>query len=711
MMKIKIIPLFFLIVQLLFSQNMFNAIVKDAKSQEALIGTNVFIDSLKIGAITDTNGIVEISGIPDGIFTIKFSYIGYNIAQLSISFPTKNTDKVPIIYLEPLAIESRDIFVTSTRTNGVIDDIPIRVEVLGLEEIREETAIKPGNISKLLSESSGIQVQQTSAINGNVSFRMQGLPGKYTQLLIDGFPLYSGFSSGLSLLQIPPLDLLQVEVIKGSSSALFGGGAIAGIINLVSKKPTVTPEWVTIVNQTHKKGTDFSSFFTNQHKKFGLTFLANHSRQEAFDVDNDGFSDLPEFQLTTFNPKLLYYFNDATTLMFGISYSTENRKGGDIYAIHNTPDSVHAFIENNKSNRFTFKNSTNDFKRSILVTNNKFEGEQKSIYSDLSYLIKTKTHDIVLGASNLTDTFNDNSKLPYPSESLDYNYFTAGIFAQDDWEINQNIIIQTGARTDYNNRYGIFVLPRFSALYKFSEKLNARIGYGSGYKIPTAFTSDTEANAFKNTTPVLLEMESENSHGMNLDLSYKFLMNEFIFALNQAFYCTKINNALVLQPDSLVKGILMYENANSSLETKGFDTNIKVGLDELVLFIDYTYTDVQKNYDKTNPHLELTPLHKLNMTLTFEKEQHWRTGIEAFYTGKQFLKDNTQSDDYWIFGIMFQKIYKKFSIVGNVENIFDIRQTKYEQIVIEPYSNPTFRQIYAPLDGIVANIALELKLY
>ncbi|MBU0711359.1 TonB-dependent receptor [bacterium] len=725
-MKKIILFLFLFIAQSAFSQNSFKAIVNDNKSNEPLIGTNVFIESLKIGATTDTNGNVEIINIPNGTFTITFSYIGYKLFKLKLSFPSEYPEGIKIIYLEPRAIESEEVFVTSTRTNGVIDDVPVRVEVLGLEEVREETAIKPGNISKLLGETSGIQIQQTSATTGNVSFRIQGLQGKYTQLLKDGFPLYSGFSSGLSLLQIPPLDLLQVEVIKGSASALYGGDAIAGIVNLVSKEPSETPEWLTIINQTHKNGRDISSFYANRSDKTGITFLASQSIQNAFDVDKDGFSDIPEFQQTTLNPKFFYYFDDATTLMLGISSSFEHRAGGDIYAIQNTPDSLHSFIEKNKSNRttsqlkfekkyrngniLTFKNSINDFQRDIFVTNNNFGGEQISSYSDLSYLLKTQKHNIVFGYNLLTDAFVENEKLSLTANSLDYNYYTVGFFAQDDWDITEITIFQTGLRIDYNNKYGTFFLPRFSALYKFSDKLHARIGYGSGYKIPTVFTSAAEAKAFKNVMPISSNMKSETSQGLNLDISYKFFMNEFMFTINQAFYYTKIYNALILQPDSLAKGFLMYENANSSLETKGFDTNIKVALDELVLFVDYTYTDVRKNYDKINPYLELTPKHKLNMTLTYEEEQSWRTGIEAFYTGKQYINKFTQSRDYWTIGFMIQKIFKNFSIIGNVENIFDVRQTKYERVVNKPYNNPTFKPIYAPLDGVVANVALELKI-
>ena len=98
------------------------------------------------------------------------------------------------------------------------------------------------------------------------------------------------------------------------------------------------------------------------------------------------------------------------------------------------------------------------------------------------------------------------------------------------------------------------------------------------------------------------------------------------------------------------------------------------------------------------------------MTLTYEVEQNWRTGVEAFYTGRQYISNNKQTRDFWTIGFMVQKMFKKFSIIGNVENLFDVRQSKYEQIVNQPYNNPTFKPIYAPLDGRVANIALEFKI-
>ena len=108
--------------------------------------------------------------------------------------------------------------VSSTRSSRTIKDIPTRIEFIAGEELDEKANMKPGDIRMVLSESTGIQTQQTSATSANSSIRIQGLDGRYTQILKDGFPLFSGYSGGLGLLQTPPLDLKQIEVVKGSAS-------------------------------------------------------------------------------------------------------------------------------------------------------------------------------------------------------------------------------------------------------------------------------------------------------------------------------------------------------------------------------------------------------------------------------------------------------------------------------------------------------------
>ncbi len=117
----------------------------------------------------------------------------------------------------------------------------MRVEVLDREEIEEKMLMTPGDIVMMLNEMGGMRVQATSPSLGAASVRIQGMRGRYTRFLSDGLPLFGEQVGGLGLLQIPPMDLGQVEVIKGVASALYGAGAMGGVVNLLSRRPGKAP--------------------------------------------------------------------------------------------------------------------------------------------------------------------------------------------------------------------------------------------------------------------------------------------------------------------------------------------------------------------------------------------------------------------------------------------------------------------------------------
>src|SRR5215211_2323866 len=154
----------------------------------------------------------------------------------------------------PLEVEE-EIIVTATRTGGRIDDQPTRVEVLNREEIEEKMLMTPGDIVMMLNEMGGMRVQATSPSLGAASVRIQGMRGRYTRVLSDGLPLF-GEVGGLGLLQIPPMDLGQVEVIKGVASALYGAGAMGGVINLLSRRPSAEPAEEFLLNWSTRGATD-----------------------------------------------------------------------------------------------------------------------------------------------------------------------------------------------------------------------------------------------------------------------------------------------------------------------------------------------------------------------------------------------------------------------------------------------------------------------
>ncbi|MEO7768091.1 MAG: TonB-dependent receptor plug domain-containing protein, partial [Ferruginibacter sp.] len=232
----KLIPILLFFPLFSKAQNTFIAVVKNEDTKTALPGVTVTIKNLKILATTNEAGLVVIADLPAGKQIIEFAGFGFVNLEREFTFPLQKTDTIPVILTQG-AQDLDEITISSTRSNRRIGNTPTRVEVLTEDEVHEEATMRPGDIRMLLSESTGIQTQQTSATSASASIRIQGLDGRYTQILKDGFPVYSGAAGDLGLLQTPPLDLRQVEIIKGASSTLFGGGAIAGLVNLVTKIP------------------------------------------------------------------------------------------------------------------------------------------------------------------------------------------------------------------------------------------------------------------------------------------------------------------------------------------------------------------------------------------------------------------------------------------------------------------------------------------
>lgn len=193
-------------------------------------------------------------------------------------------------------LEEEVTVVAATRTGKRVEDVPMRVEVLNREEIEEKLLMTPGDIVMMLNEMGGMRVQATSPSLGAASVRIQGMRGRYTRFLSDGLPLFGEQVGSLGLLQIPPMDLAQVEVIKGVASSLYGAGAMGGVVNLISRRPATEPASEMLLNRSTGGATDAVFFHGSPlTSKWGLTLLGSGHWQDRTDVDGDGWADLPGY--------------------------------------------------------------------------------------------------------------------------------------------------------------------------------------------------------------------------------------------------------------------------------------------------------------------------------------------------------------------------------------------------------------------------------
>ncbi len=705
------------------AQHTFTATILDAESSQSLPGVTVYLPEIERGGSTDDDGKIIINNIPSGEFTLRFSFIGYETKRLNYSFPLPDSLQGRIIDLEPANEELEEVIISSTRSSRTIEDTPTRVEFIAGEELAEKGNMKPGDIRMLLNESTGIQTQQTSATSYNSSIRIQGLDGKYTQLLRDGLPLYSGYSGGLSLMQIAPLDLKQVEVIKGSSSTLYGGGAIAGIVNLISKTPAEEAELNVMLNGTSALGLDASVFYSEKFGKVGTTVFASYNHGSPYDPADIGLTAIPEFDRFTLNPKLFVDFNENTELIAGLNFIKESRLGGNMdyvqgddvnnpYFEQNDTDRISTqfqFSHNpGVSSRLEFKNSLNSYDREISIPDYSFAGRQFSSFSELNYSTFSSDLEWIIGINLWTDKFTQFEGSP--GQDLGYDQTTTGIFGQNIWNISSRWTLETGLRGDYHNEYGVFVLPRFSLMVEPDDALTLRLGGGLGYKTPTVFSEDAERIQFQNILPVDSEiLEAERSAGGNFDINYRIsLTEELSLATNTLLFYTRINDPLQLVP---VNDNYEYQQPAGFIDTKGVEVNLKWTWRDFKLFVGYTFSDVKEHYDGEVTLFPLVARHRLNNVLMYEKHENFWIGLEAYYFSPQQLSDESTGQSYWIVGLMTEKrVGERFSFFLNFENFLDTRQTAFDTIFTGSIENPQFREIYAPVDGFVINGGVKIQL-
>jgi outer membrane receptor for ferrienterochelin and colicins len=719
MKKLFLFVVALFIADILSAQYSFKAIIKSEEANEPLPGTTVFIKGGNKFTVADSTGLVIIKDIAAGRYSFVFTHIGFKKKEIEYS-TSVFSDKPVTITMESDKEQLGEIVIQTTRSGHNLSEVPTRIEVIAPDELDEKGTMKPGDIRMLLNESTGITTQQTSAVSGTANIRIQGLDGRYTQLLKDGMPLYTGFSAGLSILQIPPLDLQQVEYIKGSASTLYGAGAIAGLVNLITKTPGKKKELNFLINGNTGKGFDTNGFYSEKWNKAGLTIFGSYNYNGPYDPAGIGFTAIPTIKRVTINPKIFFYFNKKTTAWFGVNTSFENRFGGDQQVVNGKADSIHQYFELNKTNRVStqfnlthiinefsrinIKNAVGIFERSLSIPGTNFNGEQISTFSEINYAYKKRKSEWIIGMNEWTEKFT-----PQSTTQLTYQLTTIGIFGQHTFKANNWFSIESGLRLDKSNPStkeklnGSFILPRINALFKFNNFLSSRIGGGLGYKMPTPFIDDAEKIAYQHIRNIdFAKLSAEKSFGTNADINFRKQFDQIKISINQFFFYTKLNKPVLLVNNDFV-------NASGYTDTKGAETNFKITVNEVSMYVGYTYTDTRQHYNGHNNWQPLSARNRINFDLTYEIENSFRFGAESFYTGRQLLSNGNTGKAYITFGLLVQKMWKRFDLFINVENLTDIRQTRWGNIYTGSVTNPEFNDIYTPLEGIIINTGIKIK--
>lgn len=693
--------------------------VVDAADGNPLPGAVIEIPAITYVNATDDNGYLHVTQLPSGKFSLHCSMISYQPLDTIIQLQHGAGDTV--VFSMYSALEHlEEVNISSTRTNARIEDDPTRIEVLGLEEMGEESTLVPTGIGSILGDLAIITIQRTSVSTGNDEIRMAGMDPRYTQMLRDGLPLYSGASGGLGALDIPPLDLQQVEVIKGSNSTLYGGGAIAGLINFVSRKPTKDLVIDGVLNMTSLLGSHASVFSGKQFEQLGYTCFAAATINQPVNVKSDNYSIIPQEQQFIVHPRIFYTLHESTKLDVGFQWNHDKLNSGFMdrayhlqeggYYAYNIAD---RFVEDitithkwNAKSTLTFKSALSTFSRTQDVHTTDtlatpfFSLQEMNGYTELSNAFHWGSHTFLAGYNFLFEQFDPGNEGLQLSKTAQY---TQGIFLQDDWHISEKFTCEIGLRGDVHSVYGSAVLPRIALFYKPAKDWSCRISGGSGYKTPNAL--DLSEPAKQLVTPVT-SLHLERSEGVNADVNFHRLLNDHIsLECNQALYYIMLQHPYALQTDDPENYVVV--NDAGDVTSIGSDTYIRLEIDEIECYLGYNHTIAQKQ-QAINIYLPFYPHDKLSGVLAYDNDT-WRMGIEASYQANQYLSDQTKAPDYLFMAAMISRSLGHFRLTLNGENLTNAIQQNLTDIPIVSGSllEPTFSDIWAPIEGITINASLK----
>jgi len=604
-----------------------------------------------------------------------------------------------------------EVTVSATRTDTRIDEQPTRVEVLAREEIEEKMLMTPGDIVMMLNEMGGLRVQATSPSLGAASVRIQGMRGRYTRFLSDGLPLFGQQVGGLGLLQVPPMDLGQVEVIKGVASSLYGSGAMGGIVNLVSRRPTKRSAEV-LLNQTSRGGTD-AVFFgaTPLRKQWSMTFLGSGHVQRRQDVDGDDWADLAHFRRGVFRPRIYWDDQKGSSLFVTFGATLEEREGGTMNGrlLGGVPfrealgtRSFDVGVVGQKvvggktmvSTRFAAARRSHDHRFGDV----RERDHHDTLFAEITARRTFGRHTLVAGAAFERDVFR-----PRDFTQFAYEHNVPGFFFQDEFMVAEWLSISASGRVDHHSAYGTFFSPRLAALLR-KGGWSSRLAAGQGFYAPTPLTEETEAAGLSRLL-IPRALRAERGRSASFDLTRTQGIASFTFTM----FGSRVNDPAEVDRSTYALLNLPRPTTNVGAE---FLSTVRQG--PFAVTASYTYVQSKQSEGTSRVETSLTPRHSAGVVAMMEEHNEYRLGLELYYTGKQRLDQNPYRDvsrPYLIVGALVEKRFGPIRAFLNMENLGDVRQTRWDPLV-RPTRAVDGRwtvDAWAPLDGRTFNGGIRLS--
>ncbi|MCL5991484.1 MAG: TonB-dependent receptor [Bacteroidetes bacterium] len=541
---------------------------------EPIAGATVRIANTVLRTITNKEGKFTIKNVPDGKFEIIISAVGMKTIKQPIELRHIEGDELELEFqMEESPVQTANIVVTATRSEKIYEDIPIKVSTIDEKTLNITNS---NNIKEALYYQPGLRTEINCQNCGFSQVRINGMEGKYSQILIDGKPIFSTLNGVYGLDQIPTAMIDRIEVIRGGGSALYGGNAVAGVINIITKEPCENSYSVEYNNSfTNKKIPEYyvnlNTSIISEKQDVGLSLFGTLNQRNEFDANGDGFSEIGRMNVKTFGGKHFWKLTPKSKIVSEFHTIYHEIRGGNKFDAPPHEADVCETVRNNTilgqtsfeqyigdNNRLSLYISFQETKRNSYYGANKdlnaygITDNQTYAAGALYNIIFENIlgyHIVSAGYDINYDAINDSA--PAYNRSIHQITNTNGIFIQDDWNISSYLNLLWGARSDKHNLIdNLIINPRASLLWKIFEDFSLRATYSTGYRAPQAFDEDLHVTQVGGESLVIKladGLKPEYSHSFNISTDYSLKLFNIPLALSLEYFNTILEDAFILE--------------------------------------------------------------------------------------------------------------------------------------------------------------------
>jgi len=430
--------------------------------------------------------------------------------------------------------ELDDLVVTGTKTEKKLTDVPVRTELIKRIDIEQ---IAARTLADAVEFTPGIRIENNCQNCNFSQLRMLGLEGAYSQILIDSQPVLSSVAAVYGIEHIPARMIDRIEIVKGGGSALYGPGAVAGIVNVISRDPIESGSDIELTYEDidGESSTSASAVgdLVSDNGNTRVSVMGQFDSRDGYDRDGDGFTELGERDLESVGFRLRQFFADDADLTFNYTYTHEDRRGGDNLDRPVTEAEIAEWIETTRnaasiswaqalSDGFDYR-LTGSFAQTDRDTYygggmdpNAFGNSDNPLFVlDSQFNHYLGVHTMTWGIQHHNEELTDEQ--PAYNRSTNEEYTDTGFYAQDDWAINDFIELVIGGRVDKHSEIDDAIIsPRLALKWAPDDALRVRASYASGFRAPQVFDEDLhitqvggEGQIIRND-PNLTEESSDN---------------------------------------------------------------------------------------------------------------------------------------------------------------------------------------------------------